>query len=68
MTIDKIKSNLPAYIFEYWTNLLELTDYQDAKERITQAANLLTFEIERNMSGLPEYSMYELKLLKLLAS
>jgi hypothetical protein len=68
MTIDKIKSNLPAYIFEYWTNLLELTDYQDAKERITQAANLLTFEIESNISGLPEYSMYELKLLKLLAS
>jgi hypothetical protein len=66
--IDKIKSNLPAYIFEYWTNLLELTDYQDAKERITQAANLLTFEIESNISGLPEYSMYELKLLKLLAS
>jgi hypothetical protein len=45
-----------------------LTDYQDAKERITQAANLLTFEIESNISGLPEYSMYELKLLKLLAS
>jgi hypothetical protein len=41
MTIDKIKHYMSESVFNYWTNILDITDYQDAKVRINEAINQL---------------------------
>ena len=46
-------------IFNYWTNILDFTDYQDAKVRINKAIN----EIEAGMkNGIMDEIKYEAEL------
>jgi hypothetical protein len=62
MTIDKIKNYMSPYIFNYWTNILDLTSYDDAKVRINKAINKLEVGIKNGTMNDIKYAA-ELNLL-----
>jgi hypothetical protein len=49
MTIDKIKTHISPEIYQHWTNIANMQDYQKAKYFLIRGRRMLQSEIERGI-------------------